>query len=313
MTKRSDGFTLIELLVVIAIIAILAAILFPVFATAREKARQTACISNLKQLGLGFMQYVQDYDETFPNGCNVFANGSGWAGEVYPFVKSTQVFICPSDTGANIPVTSYAYNSSFVQNGSAIPGHSGAYYPQGISSAKCDMPSRSVLLFEVQNAGGATANIYRLDAPQYGPNGCNADICADSNGWSYDGHSPSGTGNPDGIPSVATKYDLNGQGASSTASNTNMRYATGYMQWASPNPAAFTATTGRHSNTANFLLADGHVKNLQPSQVVAGVSVNFTSPGHCTQDGWDAATADCAVAINSSGASNPVAATFNPY
>src|SRR5580704_7489517 len=66
--RRTAGFTLIELLVVIAIIAILAAILFPVFAQAREKARQTSCISNLKQIGLATLQYVQDYDETYPDG-----------------------------------------------------------------------------------------------------------------------------------------------------------------------------------------------------------------------------------------------------
>jgi len=65
---RKSGFTLIELLVVIAIIAILAAILFPVFATARDKARQTACISNLKQIGIAFVQYTQDYDEMVPAG-----------------------------------------------------------------------------------------------------------------------------------------------------------------------------------------------------------------------------------------------------
>ncbi|MCW3060774.1 MAG: prepilin-type N-terminal cleavage/methylation domain, partial [Capsulimonas sp.] len=73
--KRNDGFTLIELLVVIAIIAILAAILFPVFAKAREKARQTTCASNLRQLGLAMLQYVQDNDETFPFGATTHIEG----------------------------------------------------------------------------------------------------------------------------------------------------------------------------------------------------------------------------------------------
>lgn len=86
---RSSGFTLIELLVVIAIIAILAAILFPVFAQAREKARAITCISNLKQLGLGAMMYVQDYDETFPMG--QYHEGSRhviWPDVIFPYIKN---------------------------------------------------------------------------------------------------------------------------------------------------------------------------------------------------------------------------------
>src|SRR5580704_17265485 len=92
---RKVGFTLIELIVVIAIIAILAAILFPVFEKAREKARQIACLSTEKQLGLAEMQYTQDYDETFPSTSDY---GTGWAKTIYPYVKSLGVFQCPDDS-----------------------------------------------------------------------------------------------------------------------------------------------------------------------------------------------------------------------
>src|SRR5665213_681011 len=100
------GFTLIELLVVIAIIAILAAILFPVFAKVREKARQTTCASNEKQIGLAILQYTQDYDEKLPAGApGVYdaavsqgrGAGTGWAGCVRPYVKSIDLFHCPDD------------------------------------------------------------------------------------------------------------------------------------------------------------------------------------------------------------------------
>lgn len=93
--RKPRGFTLIELLVVIAIIAILAAILFPVFAQAREKARQAACSSNVKQIGLGVMMYAQDYDEKLPI-LGVLAEGRGrWMWQVNPYIKNRQVFTCP--------------------------------------------------------------------------------------------------------------------------------------------------------------------------------------------------------------------------
>lgn len=98
LKSARKAFTLIELLVVIAIIAILAAILFPVFARARENARRTSCLSNIKQIGLGMMQYLQDYDETYPmsyNGLN--PSGSRYWNEILqPYIKSDQVFRCPS-------------------------------------------------------------------------------------------------------------------------------------------------------------------------------------------------------------------------
>ncbi len=95
------GFTLIELLVVIAIIAILAAILFPVFARAREKARQTSCLSNVKELGLGMLMYVEDYDGMFPrtsySESKIDPPGIFWASSILPYVKNYQVYVCPSD------------------------------------------------------------------------------------------------------------------------------------------------------------------------------------------------------------------------
>ena len=117
--RGPGGFTLIELLVVIAIIAILAAILFPVFARARENARRASCSSNLKQMGLAFIQYTQDYDETFPDAhpdedCTnsivsspqYFASDNViWADVLQPYVKSTQIFLCPSANYTNSPTT----------------------------------------------------------------------------------------------------------------------------------------------------------------------------------------------------------------
>ena len=101
---NKTAFTLIELFVVIAIIAILAAILFPVFARARENARRSSCQSNLKQIGLGLAQYVQGYDEKLPYGAWSQSSGVNitWRAATYPYTKSTQVFACPSNTRNNL-------------------------------------------------------------------------------------------------------------------------------------------------------------------------------------------------------------------
>ena len=112
---RKKGFTLIELLVVIAIIAILAAILFPAFAKARESARRISCVSNLKQIGTGLLQYTQEYDEQLVSSYygttdNASDNSTNykWMDAIFPYIKSEQVFACPSDSDYD----PYVYNKN---------------------------------------------------------------------------------------------------------------------------------------------------------------------------------------------------------
>lgn len=127
---KSRGFTLIELLVVIAIIAILAAILFPVFARAREAARQTSCSSNVKQLNTALAMYAQDYDEvTLYDRFTNATGGYSWMWALNPYIKNQGLWKCPSDSNANDiwdgtptdPTVSYGYNFLFL-NGVSLAG-----------------------------------------------------------------------------------------------------------------------------------------------------------------------------------------------
>lgn len=137
LRRNRDAFTLIELLVVIAVIAILAAILFPVFSRARESARKASCQSNLKQLASAALMYAQDYDEVLPKGWNWNAANSYWYDLLFPYVRNAQVYRCPSlpsngYTGAQ--VTTFGLSSSQVGYGWNA-GTSGALYCDGCGSS----------------------------------------------------------------------------------------------------------------------------------------------------------------------------------
>jgi len=153
------GFTLIELLVVIAIIAILASILFPVFARAREKARQSSCLANIKQLTLAALSYAQDYDEQLPNedwdtdgSGNESAGDTTWRTAILPYSRNVQIFFCPSDRspsgtrydgslGDHDLVAGYAFNVSHWDPGSPTP-------PRLASLGAAEDASSVVLLWE---------------------------------------------------------------------------------------------------------------------------------------------------------------------
>jgi prepilin-type processing-associated H-X9-DG protein len=244
------------LLVVIAIIAILAAILFPVFATAREKARQSSCASNMKQMGLAFLQYQTDYDETsvpgIPSGFAVgdprrwsYSAGIGWACMVYPYVKSKDMYLCPDDTykapGGN--QISYAYNLNVALSTSGVGGA-----PISTFSST----AQTINLTEVTNSH------------------CNlAAGSNDQDGWGN--NSASGTG-----------YNICDHPAG--CQNTTATYATGYLgnldtaTGGSSNAGILnTGADGRHNKGANYLLVDGHVKFLLGTKVSPGYDASSST------------------------------------
>jgi len=255
--RRSSAFTLIELLVVIAIIAILAAILFPVFATAREKARATACLSNEKQIGLAIVQYTQDYDEMFPCGtrqAQASNGGTGWSGQIFPYVKSLNVFTCPSDSStaaaSGDTYVSYGYNLNFDSGDGNVP--------LLVQASKMTAPSSTVCMFEVNGANDLVTS----------GGGISTAVVTD----------PAGNGYPTTAP--------NG------CSNSKCVYATGNMGSAFNSPTYYKA--GVHNSGSNFIVADGHVKWLVGSKVSNGYTPASATAQATTGPTYAAGTASMA-------------------
>lgn len=265
---RSHAFTLIELLVVVAIIAVIAAILFPVFASAREKARQISCTSNLRQLGLAFAQYGNDYDETLPLGTLSGLGGNGWAGQLYPYVKSAGAFACPDDSttpkfntvGSTTYVlqpVSYAYNQDI-----GITSES----PQSIGGeiSLLNAPSKTVLLYEVTaalNPGAAIQNYNVTDLSTINETGSS-------------------------LGSGKKIYSPIGAGLAADNVLSELQQATGYTGGILREPwfqaSVFTGQYGRHSRGSNYLACDGHVKWLMGDAVSTGYYWHSPVPGAST-------------------------------
>jgi prepilin-type N-terminal cleavage/methylation domain len=250
MRNKQRAFTLIELLVVIAIIAILAAILFPVFAQAREKARQASCSSNLKQIGTAIAMYVQDYEETYPPGMDACWTRA-WPSMVEPYVKNIEVFSCPSGrSGTAFPdrpnrgvAIDYAANGLIGRNQANT-----AFEPAGplasmqAAGEPCgwmaDAPS--VMTLATVNRAADTILVAEKhgDEVNLGPYWAPANT-SNFMGSVFDNnfYATAAGAIPDGTRPASNTYDQGPNGA----------------------------VTSRHSQFGNFLFCDGHVKAMKPA------------------------------------------------
>ena len=251
-TSRHRGFTLIELLVVIAIIAILAAILFPVFQKVRENARRASCASNEKQLGLAFIQYLQDSDEQWT--MNTVGPPNGWAGRLFSYLKSTNVYQCPDDpTVADAVVhiagyanytTSYAYNENL---GCSLTAPVTIW--SGINIAALNAPASTVLAFEVQGYEAQLLAAQEVASP---------------------------TGNGGAVDTSGSRYYPFG-----TQVGADVRKLATDLIGGKAGMASRVMSPAVHNGGSNFLAADGHVKWLRGLAVSGGATPKSTG---CAQD-----------------------------
>lgn len=229
--QSNRAFTLIELLVVIAIISVLAAILFPVFARARENARRTSCQSNLKQIGLGIFMYNQDYDEKLPpvailgeanKALATPTNPIGWADAIQPYIKSTQLYQCPSEpNSAGIGAEGSPFEGVISPAVNGYVDYMINSVAAGESVARLEYPSQTVLLVE---AGGPSSK------PSFNSNGQRTHTWADR-----------GTTGCTATDSPALA-DLSGTDGANVA-----------------------GANRRHLDGANLVFGDGHVKWVKGS------------------------------------------------
>ena len=291
--QNKKGFTLIELLVVIAIIAILAAILFPVFAKAREKARQTSCLSNLKQMGTATAMYVQDYDETFyPHrmnsgaGSNPFYSSgqypqvSGkaqdkvfWISLLNPYTKNNQIFVCPSNPGSW-----YGANTDGVQCGGSANnkavgcggvgyggensyGHNDTYMsPSGAYSDANGNPG-GVNLAGVPRV---SSTVMITDATYYG---VAADV-SNQSGLLNAAHCTDGTC----AAETALANGFGGQYVNYWRNIGNSKWSWNGGTAMAPDPqASINAGSARHSNFINCQFVDGHAKSIRYEKLVGDI------------------------------------------
>jgi len=266
-SRRPSAFTLIELLVVIAIIAILAAILFPVFAQARGKARQSSCLSNMKQMGLAVMQYTVDYDSTYPLG-GTDSWGAWWPTIVQPYVKSLGIFVCPDGNAAKQP---YAYLTNPDRPGRGVGidyaanalwrslGTSPATF--ACSGIMCDIQGNTTWKGSIMSTSEADVN---LPAASVMIAEKHCDEAGSVGGYSY-ASVPDGAGNSSNF--IGSVFDTNGNlnaGLYGFTTPNNIPNGTRSATAAYPNGRR-GAVTARHQNQSNFLFADGHVKSMDPA------------------------------------------------
>ncbi len=266
--RRNAAFTLIELLVVIAIIAILAAILFPVFAQAREKARQTSCLSNMKQMGTGIMMYVQDYDETYPQAYWYpnDTNGSAptgyqqWSGTIQPYVKNATLFLCPSDKNRGLVPTNPGIDNqvprlSYIANSALMPRKRKSSDPANVVGlAAVDAPADVILIAEITdnpNCINDTSNA----------SGTNNKSHRSMNAVTLDaGNTSKWTGEPTsdyGRPVYAVYYP-------NIVNSTKNVFEACKTQTGAPFPHIVYLSPERHSGGSNYNFADGHAKWFKP-------------------------------------------------